>query len=195
MKHSGENEKAVSPVIAVILMVAITVVLAGLLYIWVNTFSTDSEGEVVYVGFDLDHIYGGWEISIVSVQGQSVSLNTISLSIFNHEKIILYSKALSEANPGPLTIHTSVIYPIPNNSSPVISKQTSNPVEGDDSLTDYVGAIFAYKDANNDDYLSTGDIIRIYDDFDGDGSKDILSNYYFSTKDLSKTHNYISVLL
>jgi len=195
MKPCGENEKAVSPVIAVILMVAITVVLAGLLYVWINSFSTGSEGEVVYVGFDLDDTYNGWEVSILSVQGESVTLNSISLLIYNHEKILLYGKALSDSNPKPLTIHSSVVYPIPINSTPVISKQTLNPVKGNDSLSDYVGAIFAYKDFNNDGYLSTGDTVRIYNDFDGDGTKDILSNYYFSIKDISKTHNYVSTLL
>jgi flagellin-like protein len=34
-----KDEKAVSPVIAVILMVAITVVLAGVLYVWVNSLA------------------------------------------------------------------------------------------------------------------------------------------------------------
>jgi flagellin-like protein len=36
-----KDDKGVSPVIAVILMVAITVVLAGVLYVWVSQFSTD----------------------------------------------------------------------------------------------------------------------------------------------------------
>lgn len=37
-------EEAVSPVIAVILMVAITVVLAAVVYVWVSGFSVDSNG-------------------------------------------------------------------------------------------------------------------------------------------------------
>lgn len=38
-----EDDKAVSPVIAVILMVAITVVLAGVLYVWVTSLSTTED--------------------------------------------------------------------------------------------------------------------------------------------------------
>jgi len=38
-----EDDKAVSPVIAVILMVAITVVLAGVLYVWVTSLSGADE--------------------------------------------------------------------------------------------------------------------------------------------------------
>ena len=40
-----KNEMAVSPVIAVILMVAITVVLAGVLYLWVMGIATPPPGE------------------------------------------------------------------------------------------------------------------------------------------------------
>ncbi|MDE0575249.1 MAG: type IV pilin, partial [Candidatus Poseidoniales archaeon] len=36
-----KNEQAVSPVIATILMVAITVVLAGVLYVWANSLAAD----------------------------------------------------------------------------------------------------------------------------------------------------------
>lgn len=43
LKVTAEDE-AVSPVIAVILMVAITVVLAAVVYVWVSGFSVDSNG-------------------------------------------------------------------------------------------------------------------------------------------------------
>ena len=37
MNNENRNEEAVSPVIATILMVAITVVLAGVLYVWASS--------------------------------------------------------------------------------------------------------------------------------------------------------------
>ena len=37
MQNENRNEEAVSPVIATILMVAITVVLAGVLYVWASS--------------------------------------------------------------------------------------------------------------------------------------------------------------
>tara|TARA_B100002052_G_scaffold246780_1_gene232974 strand:+ start:265 stop:549 length:285 start_codon:yes stop_codon:yes gene_type:complete len=37
----NKNDEAVSPVIATILMVAITVVLAGVLYVWANSLASD----------------------------------------------------------------------------------------------------------------------------------------------------------
>ena len=44
MKRMKNNEEAVSPVIAIILMVAITVVLAGVLYMWVISLADTDEG-------------------------------------------------------------------------------------------------------------------------------------------------------
>lgn len=41
MENEMKNEQAVSPVIATILMVAITVVLAGVLYVWANSLASD----------------------------------------------------------------------------------------------------------------------------------------------------------
>ena len=49
--HTNDNaDKAVSPVIAIILMVAITVVLAGVLYVWVTSFQTPPPSGVTIGG-------------------------------------------------------------------------------------------------------------------------------------------------
>ena len=48
MKGMKKNDMGVSPVIAVILMVAITVVLAGVLYLWVSSLAdTDKETDLL----------------------------------------------------------------------------------------------------------------------------------------------------
>ena len=44
MNNDNRNEEAVSPVIATILMVAITVVLAGVLYVWASSLAGESTG-------------------------------------------------------------------------------------------------------------------------------------------------------
>ena len=49
-KQMKNNEDAVSPVIAIILMVAITVVLAGVLYMWVISLSNDQPDLELFVG-------------------------------------------------------------------------------------------------------------------------------------------------
>ena len=43
MKNKMKNEKEVSPVIATILMVAITVVLAGVMYVWDNNLAAEGK--------------------------------------------------------------------------------------------------------------------------------------------------------
>ena len=57
MKNEMKNEEAVSPVIATILMVAITVVLAGVLYVWASDLasSNQSDGPSMYVLTTGDH--------------------------------------------------------------------------------------------------------------------------------------------
>ena len=45
MNNENRNDEAVSPVIATILMVAITVVLAGVLYVWASSLAGDSTGD------------------------------------------------------------------------------------------------------------------------------------------------------
>ena len=63
MKRFKKNEEAVSPVIAIILMVAITVVLAGVLYMWVISLADTDEGvDIMYFevddGTNLDNTHG-----------------------------------------------------------------------------------------------------------------------------------------
>ena len=52
----ADDERAVSPVIATILMVAITVVLSGVIFVWANSLAdTDTKG-VPRVAFGLDGV-------------------------------------------------------------------------------------------------------------------------------------------
>ena len=57
MKNEMKNDEAVSPVIATILMVAITVVLAGVLYVWASDLASQnqSDGPSMYVLTAADH--------------------------------------------------------------------------------------------------------------------------------------------
>ena len=53
MKTENRNEEAVSPVIATILMVAITVVLAGVLYVWASSLAEgNTDGNLTLYVFD-----------------------------------------------------------------------------------------------------------------------------------------------
>ncbi|DAC27188.1 MAG TPA: type IV pilin [Candidatus Poseidoniales archaeon] len=52
MNKNNKNDEAVSPVIATILMVAITVVLAGVLYVWANSLASDQPDAASLNNFD-----------------------------------------------------------------------------------------------------------------------------------------------
>ncbi len=69
-----EEERAVSPVIATILMVAITVVLAGVLYVWANNLASEGTGTTMstlntYTAEDADDETGvGADDTLVKMQ-------------------------------------------------------------------------------------------------------------------------------
>ena len=74
MQNENRNEEAVSPVIATILMVAITVVLSGVVYVWAAQLAdTDTKG-VPRVTFDATNVDTGdtatdhWKITIGQAQ-------------------------------------------------------------------------------------------------------------------------------
>ena len=74
MKNDMKNEQAVSPVIATILMVAITVVLAGVLYVWANSLAADqpeSGTRNSYTADDADaQTSGATDDALISVRWQ-----------------------------------------------------------------------------------------------------------------------------
>ena len=78
MKHRIVNdERAVSPVIAVILMVAITVVLAAVLYVWASSFlPTTTKNAPTGSMIASEDGSGVWSIQIVKINPQ-VSVNSV----------------------------------------------------------------------------------------------------------------------
>jgi len=59
MQNENRNEEAVSPVIATILMVAITVVLAGVLYVWASQLAEgNTDGDFSMYRFSVDDAAG-----------------------------------------------------------------------------------------------------------------------------------------
>ena len=88
MKRMKNNEEAVSPVIAIILMVAITVVLAGVLYMWVISLADTSEGVsimhfTVEDGTNKDDTHGCF---FLIRAGKGVDLDPMRQSFFVAEK-------------------------------------------------------------------------------------------------------------
>ena len=79
------DEQAVSPVIAVILMVAITVVLAAVLYVWASSFlgGTTKNAPTGSMIASEDGS-GDWTIQIVKIHPQ-VSVNSVHWYLLNEE--------------------------------------------------------------------------------------------------------------
>ena len=91
MNNDNRNDEAVSPVIATILMVAITVVLAGVLYVWASSLAGDSTGGGLDTfqfdgrdaGGDItDAAAGGDELVYIQMtQGPGLSWSLLQVSI------------------------------------------------------------------------------------------------------------------
>ena len=90
MNNEMKNEEAVSPVIATILLVAITVVLAGVLYVWASSLAGDSTGDTMdtYVWSATDGKTGDTSATtgevLVRVQmdgGQELNWGVVEVSI------------------------------------------------------------------------------------------------------------------
>ena len=65
-----KNEDGVSPVIAVILMVAITVVLAAVLYVWAASFLEQGESAPIATFFTEKNSGGKWHVEVIKVSKQ-----------------------------------------------------------------------------------------------------------------------------
>jgi flagellin-like protein len=196
-RNVGENKFGVSPVIGIILMVAITIVLSGMLYYWIQDLSSSNEKGLSYVGFDVNEVAGSddWVITIQQIQGNSIPLDDLALIITKVEGITLYEKNIGDANPKSLSVGGAIVYPIANNSSVVTSIKTSQPVTAEDDFNDYYNAIFVIIDYDADKYLTSGDLIRIYSDFDKDGNREIFYGNYFKLKNQMGTKLYIQYSL
>jgi len=85
IKKIWKNEEAVSPVIAVILMVAITVVLAAVLYVWAQSFAGDTGG-ITTIAWSVSVEGDNYIIEIIDVQSES--LDEVSWSILNLNRLV-----------------------------------------------------------------------------------------------------------
>ena len=89
MKNENRNEEAVSPVIATILMVAITVVLAGVLYVWASSLAEgNTDGNLALYVMDAEDASGspsdGIDDNLVRVtmtQGSDINWASISVKV------------------------------------------------------------------------------------------------------------------
>jgi len=95
-----KSEEAVTPVIATILMVAITVVLAAVLYAMIGGFVklTPPPG---YVSAEVDGNDKNWTVEVINVQGGSLATSDIRILVKTADlEIGLKSTLVSDMEPG-----------------------------------------------------------------------------------------------
>ena len=87
MQKENRNEEAVSPVIATILMVAITVVLAGVLYVWASSLAEgNTDGNLALYAFSGEDAQGspgadGTDNLIMMTMDQGSDINWAAVSV------------------------------------------------------------------------------------------------------------------
>ena len=77
-----EDDSAVSPVIATILMVAITVVLSGIIYVWASQLANTSAKGTPMFSFDAEHYDAGyWEITVQDSSDMQLATQAVYIQI------------------------------------------------------------------------------------------------------------------
>ena len=95
MNRYRKNDKAVSPVIATILMVAITVVLAGVLVVYLQTLPQGGGGAENPVGLSVAKSGSDWLISVSSGGGQNTADVTLQVTSISTGASVLNVKVAS----------------------------------------------------------------------------------------------------
>ena len=176
-----KDDKAVSPVIAVILMVAITVVLAGVLYVWVSGFGQTGGGGTIKISGTHTEKTAAYVVTISSVSGGTLNLEDAKFEMADPSGILEYRALTANANPAVFDKGQSQVYAIPSGSSAVTNGTVS--VLPAHDLEDYVDCYVAYIDQNKDGKVSSDDSIWIYKDYNDDGTNEIASRYTFKILD------------
>jgi flagellin-like protein len=174
-KFIRKDDEAVSPVIAVILMVAITVVLAGVLWAMLSSMTTSDEDEALNISIEAPKTKSyGWVCSIASVSG-SLTLDEAKFQLRDSDQIVKWNKFTDDASPAGFSKDVSMIYAIPLSGQ--VTNSTGAAVSAGDNFDDYENCVMAYNDADNDGQVSAGDGVYIYKDPNGDGTVDVSSAY------------------
>ena len=127
------KDSAVSPVIATILMVAITVVLAAVLYVMVGGF-THNPGTAQSAGMNEASVNStAWNISITSVSASNIPLSDLKIVV--------------TASSG-------------TTSALLATWSTHQPITGSTPLA-ATGSAYGYITGNSNTYLSAGDYINL----------------------------------
>lgn len=167
----------VSPVIAVILMVAITVVLSGLL--WAMLQMQTAEPKAINISATPKEELFGWRVTITGVSKYSLNVDDLMVKMVDRDGALIYQVSRFDAKPAPFMKGLSKIYAMTLNTSAVQDSTTSSDVDGNSDFKDYTGCYIAYVDEDADNKVNEGDKFYVYKDYNGDGNDDILIHSKF----------------
>jgi flagellin-like protein len=207
-KRIWKDRRGVSPVIATILMVAITVVLAGVLVVYMQAFSQgpgssntlvsmvsgqDSNPSQLTKNSDL------WSVDIVKVQGAEVDLSLTTTAItLKTPSGALVSTLIPNINGADI----SYIGGLPKwfmdeyttnsanyDEGGVVQSVSANAgsIQGNEFNT-IEGGYMIYLDNDGGSTISAGDSIIVYMDNNADGARDLASN---TRIEISTSHDII----
>lgn len=186
-----KDDEAVSPVIAVILMVAITVVLAGVLYVWVSSFGGGgTSGVSISSSYtDKTHYY---KLDIIKVSGGTLSIDDAKFLLVSKQGIQEFRRTITDANPEGTDMKSgdSRAYPIPVDLSDFVNyddDSTADPrIVANTDLDEpekWENCTFSFLDAQDDKKINAGDVFWIYKDYNDDGTDDVVPGYVFKILD------------
>jgi len=207
MKNIGKEETGVSPVIAVILMVAITVVLAAVLFAWSQQLAGNAGGTIGTASIQDEYQASGadWNIKVLgggpyNLAGMELQVKSSGIPVVNArfdtsttaDHIIVLAHA-SDTGQTTTSGYTNLnlqtrVYIMPSQAGAIRFDTTSvfmnaNYTAGTNaaalssgittkvsSMTNTTAVLF---DNNKDGKFGDGDHIRLYDDNNGDGTRDV----------------------
>ena len=197
-KFTWTDENAVSPVIATILMVDITVVLAGVLVVYMQEFSQGPGTQppqataVVFPASNsgdgiITNNSGGWTVKIQSMQGLKPSLANVKVSLTKNGVPLAAMDGVRTSTSTLWSINGSAGSPKwyllkgvnSTNAVRFSDSGTAKPLAsniGDLSVGEYEtieGAYFVVVDNDGNGLLNTGDITFVYGSNDGDTGRDV----------------------
>lgn len=118
MRMFKKDPKAVSPVIAIILMVAITVVLASVLYVWVNQIAGQRGNEelqfpIIEISLVDSGIAGADEMSIKHTSGDPIDWSKYKIILTNNtdgsSTVMTQLNSLGDQSAGEMVLVNSTI--------------------------------------------------------------------------------------
>jgi flagellin-like protein len=166
--------KCVSPVIGVILMVAITVVLAGVLWAAIDPDPPAPPGE--HMSIMTSEKASFWLLEVVSTSGSKLALEDVKFQAVTEQGVREYEVSISDVNPSEFEIGESTIYPMTKGAT-IIDNTTNREIGSNSNFEDYSGCYIAFIDQDENEKISAGDTIILYKDYTGDGIQDITSNH------------------